>query len=621
MAASTDDGVQIINITTPSNPIAAKSITDGQGGFTTLDNVRHITTTTIGSSTYALVASYNDDGVQIIDITDPYTPIAASNVTDGSGGYDELDGAISITIITIDSSTYALVASNSDHGVQIIDITNPYQPTPVSSISDDVGDYTELASVNFITTTTIGSLPYAITTSSSDAGVQFINLNYLLTFESSNSNPAYAKEGDTLTLEFAVNDTIVSSTTQFTNLDQIPSVIITNATSSATYIATLTVSSDPIEDYADFVITVENNQSVTLSVTENDLPSNVFIDTISPRIELVGDSDHTVYVGTQNPIIPGAIATDGGPGYSASYSTSIAGTLDTSSIGSNVIYTYTAHPDVAGNLGENVTRSVTVVGYDPINVISLTVESDNSVNSSYAKAGDTITIKIKHDGILDNATGIILGGDNFTANKYFGATDLKKVITQNDTNGNLTFDIFVVNSSDYAARITQEDLTSNIIIDTVYPVIYLYGVNNTVSTVGSSYVDPGAISYDLSYGIQNVTGTSTVNSDIIGTYTVSYDVSDFAGNPTDITRIVHVKQLVPISLTNETVYVPIPELTVLVPVTFCMPYERSYEIAPGSTYDDPTVETVLLTPYRYITGYTVSIIMLEVRSSCVILAA
>ena len=76
----------------------------------------------------------------------------------------------------------------------------------------------------------------------------------------------------------------------------------------------------------------------------------MFVDTIAPTIELVGDSDHTVYVGTQNPIIPGAIATDNSPGYSASYSTSIAGTLDTSSIGSNVIYTYTAHPDVAGNL-------------------------------------------------------------------------------------------------------------------------------------------------------------------------------------------------------------------------------------------------------------------------------
>ena len=110
----------------------------------------------------------------------------------------------------------------------------------------------------------------------------------------------------------------------------------------------------------------------------------------------------------------------------------------------------------------------------------------------------------------------------------------------------------MTNSSGYAASITQENLTSNIIIDTVYPVIYLYGVNNTVSTVGSPYVDPGAISYDLSYGIQNVTGTGTVNSDTIGTYTISYDAPDFAGNPANITRTVHVQQLAPISLTNET---------------------------------------------------------------------
>ena len=60
----------------------------------------------------------------------------------------------------------------------------------------------------------------------------------------------------------------------------------------------------------------------------------------------------------------------------------------------------------------------------------------------------------------------------------------------------------------------------------------------------------------------------------------------------------------------------------LVPVTFCMPYEISYEIAPASTYDDPTYETVLLAPYRYSKGCTVSMIMLEpIRLSCVTLAA
>ena len=52
----------------------------------------------------------------------------------------------------------------------------------------------------------------------------------------------------------------------------------------------------PIEDYGDFVDKTHIYQSVTLSVIENDLPSNVLIDTVSPRIDLVGDQTHTVSV-------------------------------------------------------------------------------------------------------------------------------------------------------------------------------------------------------------------------------------------------------------------------------------------------------------------------------------
>ena len=53
-----------------------------------------------------------------------------------------------------------------------------------------------------------------------------------------------------------------------------------------------------------------------------------------------------------------------------------------------------------------------------------------------------------------------------------------------------------------------------------------------------------------------------------------------------------------------------------------MPYERSYDIAPASTYGDPTYETVLLAPYRYSKGGTVSMMTLElVRLSCVNLTA
>ena len=71
------------------------------------------------------------------------------------------------------------------------------------------------------------------------------------------------------------------------------------------------------------------------------------------------------------------------------------------------------------------------------------------------------------------------------------------------------------------------------------------------SDLGSPYVDAGAISYDLSYGIQNVTGASNVDTGIVGTYNVPYNALDFAGNPANIMRTVHVQQLAPISLTNE----------------------------------------------------------------------
>ena len=356
VASGADNGVQIINITTPGSPIAASAVSDGSK-YTELEGPLSITTTTIGSSTYALVASGPDDGVQIIDITNPYAPTNTSSVEDGSN-FPELDYARSITITTIGSSTYALVASETDRGVQIMDITTPSDPKPVSDFDDGDTGFTTLSGAQYITTTTIGSSTYALVAANRDNGVQIIDITdpyhpdpvsaitdgskytelegaesiaivagsptYALVsskaddgiqiiqlttppqFNSNNPNPEYAKAGDTLTLRFTVNDTIVSSTTQFTNPNQTPSMTVTDTT----YIAALTIPSDPIESNADFVITLENNQSVTLSVTENDFP-NIFVDTIAPTIELDGNQNHTVYVGTQNPIIPDAIAIDG----------------------------------------------------------------------------------------------------------------------------------------------------------------------------------------------------------------------------------------------------------------------------------------------------------------------
>ena len=171
-----DNGVQIINITDPRNPIPASTIFDDMDNYAELAGAKSITTVTIGLSSFALVAASNDDGVQIINITDPYNPTPTSAITDGVGGYEELDGARSITATTIGTSTYALVAAAYDDGVQIIDITDPRNPIPASAIFDGMGDYTKIAGAKSITTTTIDKSTYALVVISNYNGVQIINI-------------------------------------------------------------------------------------------------------------------------------------------------------------------------------------------------------------------------------------------------------------------------------------------------------------------------------------------------------------------------------------------------------------------------------------------------------------
>ena len=91
------------------------------------------------SSTFALVTTFStgDDGIQIIDITDPYNPIAASAITNGEDGYPNLGALFGITTVTIGSSIFALVAAPNDSTVQIIDITDPYNPDPVFTITNN----------------------------------------------------------------------------------------------------------------------------------------------------------------------------------------------------------------------------------------------------------------------------------------------------------------------------------------------------------------------------------------------------------------------------------------------------------------------------------------------------
>ena len=192
-------------------------------------------------------------------------------------------------------------------------------------------------------------------TAPNDNAIQIIKLEpEYISAHTSNQNPKYAKAGDTLDVYFTSIETIESHTSQILGFD-------VNATVNGTvYGATVTVPSTPRESYATFTIKVANANGTSVTVTENDISSNVFIDTISPSIELVGSADYTVSYGTLDPSIPDVIVSDGDPNYMGGFTLVKNATVDTTIPGSVYIYTYTANPDAAGNPGSSISRIVTV---------------------------------------------------------------------------------------------------------------------------------------------------------------------------------------------------------------------------------------------------------------------
>ena len=170
VASFNDDGVQILDVTDPSDITAAGGITDT--ATLLLDGARAIATFESGGSTYAAVASFFDHGVQILDVTDPSDITAADNIADASAFL--LHGAYDITVFKSGGSTYAAVASSDDNGVQILDVTDPSDITAAGNVADTAA--LKLAGASGITTFESGGSTYAAVASYFDNGVQILDV-------------------------------------------------------------------------------------------------------------------------------------------------------------------------------------------------------------------------------------------------------------------------------------------------------------------------------------------------------------------------------------------------------------------------------------------------------------
>jgi len=191
-------------------------------------------------------------------------------------------------------------------------------------------------------------------------------------------------------------------------------------------------------------------------------------------------------------------------------------------MGSTTI-TFTAR-DQAGNTG-TATSTITVTNAAPL-IQSQSIQASQGtaanfvVSASDMDSGQVLTYSITTQPASGTLSLDQLGRGVYTPTAGFVGQDSFTVTVTDPVGASATSTISVT-----VAAVAGPDTTA--------PVITLLG-NATVNVVqGQTYVDAGATAQDNVDGnISNqITVINGVNSSVIGSYTVTYDVSDAAGNP------------------------------------------------------------------------------------------
>jgi len=212
------------------------------------------------------------------------------------------------------------------------------------------------------------------------------------------------------------------------------------------------------------------------------------------------------------------------------------------------------------------------VGATNLNVNAGTLNGQNFVPGTYTwdTPGDVtimgdITITgsatdvwvFQVNGTLDLAAdkNIILGGDAQASNIFWQVSGAVTLGANSHFEGNILAQtsIALLNGASINGRLLAQSAValdqntidlSIIIPDTTAPVLTLLGSTSIDLTVGDSYTDAGATANDDIDGditLNIVIGGDVVDTATVGTYVITYNVQDAAGNPAiEVTRTVNV---------------------------------------------------------------------------------
>lgn len=234
------------------------------------------------------------------------------------------------------------------------------------------------------------------------------------------------------------------------------------------------------------------------------------VDTTAPVITLNGNATYNLTVGDSFTDL-GATALDDVDG-DISANIQVGGdTVDTNTIGTYQI-TYNVS-DSAGNAATEVIRTIEVAAAPDTSAPVIVLNGDNPYNmwlgETYVEPGGTVTDDV--DGIIP-WSNVQIGGN------------LNESVTGSW--------IVTYNVTDAAGNAAAQVVRDVIITNNNAPNITLNGSNNITLTVGDNYVEPGYSASDFEDGDVTsdvVVGGDVVDTNTVGTYVITYDVTDSLG--------------------------------------------------------------------------------------------
>lgn len=161
---SEDSGgaVQIIDI---SDPAELKPVSVVFAGSDDVVNYnQHLAIAYVFDRIYAVVAPWGNQAIQVMDITDPYKPSKMGSISLADGGFEDDYAASDVAVVHTSSGAYALMTNRDGDSVVVINISDPAIPTVVANI--DTVDRPKV-----IETVDIGGRPHAVVLGHEDSAI------------------------------------------------------------------------------------------------------------------------------------------------------------------------------------------------------------------------------------------------------------------------------------------------------------------------------------------------------------------------------------------------------------------------------------------------------------------